>query len=267
VTFKIPKPIMPTESELRITSAKWLSVVGPTLIDQWPADLLKLSAPTVFVELPQNLAEIMFGDHWCEKRRDLAEVAAQIDRVCDWDSKFFRLNSRSAKDSPWPFETLVSCSGREMFNVMASSERMLGDLCYFTHATVKPILCLREFWPEVRPEREFRCFIVDGQIMAVAEYRNRGETSWNREGLSSGKSDADLRQSIDRYLIDVVKPRLHINTIVVDICHLHSGWRLLEINPYGRSDPVGAQSYDRIEAGIPDIARLPEKQADDERAA
>lgn len=244
---------MPTEEELQASSAKWLELCGPTFIDNWPADLLAISAPTTFIDLPKDAVR-MFDMSKAAFIAFASPLAAEIDKSVGWDRHFFRLNSRSPKDTPWPFETLASCSGKEIMGVMRSSERILDDLAYFSHSTAIPKICLREFWPSVTPEYEFRCFIADGETLAVAEYRNRLEQSWRADA----SRDQELRANIDRYLSDTVKPRLHISTVVVDIAIDHSReFRLIEINPYGSSDPVGAVSYKKIEAGIPGIARLP----------
>lgn len=251
--FKIPEIIMPTEAELQRASAEWLSIVGPTLIDRWPKDLLELSAKTTFIDLPQDCASLFDG---ADAFKAIATpIADEIDRKTGWDRHFFRLNSRSPKDALWPLEMAVTCSGKEIVQIMACSARVLDDLCYFSHSTAKPKLCLRELWPGVRPEREYRCFIVDGKILAVAEYLNLYGTSLDKP---PAKYDHDLRAKIDTYLTETVIPRLPITTVVVDVVLLHE-LRLIEINPYGRSDPVGAQTYAAIENGIAGIARLPRR--------
>lgn len=246
---------MPTDDELRVSSERWAEAVSPCFIDHWPRELMALSAPTDFVVLPQDCTALF--DETRERgsfKKFAAPIANEIDCITGFDRKFFRLNSRSPKDAPWPFELPVSCSGKEMLSVMAASERMLDDLCYFSHSTVPPKLCLREFWPGVRAELEFRCFIKDRRILAVAEYLNRHQD--HQWVVPAKEDDASLRSQIDDYLTNTVIPRLHIDTVVVDLCRLKE-WRLLEINPYGLSDPVGAESYAAIENTVPFIARLP----------
>lgn len=247
IIFKIQEP---SEDDLRKSSARWLECVGPTLIDNWPEDLLALSAPTLFVDLPKDIAVTMFD---IGPQSVGSDAANEIDAKLGWERRFFRLNSRSPKDAPFPFELPLSCSGKEMLQVMSCSERMLNDLCYFHHSTATPKLCLREFWPGVRPLYEYRCFVKDRKILAVAEYANCQTELWSAP-LSC--ADAETRANIDIYLNETVLPRLHIDTVVVDIFVGPREMKLIEINPFGSSDPVGAQSYKAIENGIPGIARL-----------
>lgn len=254
--FKIPEVVLPTEEELTRYASEWAERVGPTFIDQWPPELLALSAPTEFVEIQRDIIDIFEAHAWAE----LDDTAGEIDRICGWTHKFFRLNSRSTKDNSWPLESPVTCSGREMLMALAGSMRAFDDLCVFKRSPVSPKLCLREFWPGVNPANEYRCFLKDGDVLAVAEYRNRLSAGWN---APTEDRDRETRAAIDEYLSDHVIPRLHIKTVVVDLCQPNAAWRLLEINPFGLSDPVGAVSYDRIENGIPGIARLTEAEVVD----
>jgi hypothetical protein len=257
--FKIPFPKLPSDEELQQSSARWLARVGPCFIDQWPSDLVALSADTHFIDIPRDMVRMFDSDDYFFGVAD--EIAKQADEVCGWQRKFFRLNSRSPKDAPWPFETLASCSGKEMLSVMRASERMLDDLARFYHSTATPKLCLREFWPGVGPAFEFRCFIINGQVAAVAEYLNAWADKWE---LPMPEHDADLREKIDGYLVKTVIPRLHLQTVVIDLAMLNGrDLRLLEINPYGLSDPVGAVSYEFIERGIGGIARLSREAGDE----
>lgn len=253
----------PTPEERRAASEAWAARVRDTFIDRWPKDLAALSMPTRLVRFDKELAKAMFDGSPATWKRGHVELAAEIDAICGWDRKFFRLNSRSPKDFPWPFEVPISCSGREMLSVFASSERALDDIVMFYDAPDPLFICLRDWVPGMQPAWEFRCFVKDGDLLAVAEY--------GLEGLHF-EPDADpaFRRIIDRYFAETVRPRLHIDTVVFDV-YVGGGLAagdapmLIEINPYGLSDPVGAGSYDAIERGISGIARrpLPASQACD----
>lgn len=245
----IPDLKPPSEDELRASAVRWQERIGPLLIDRWPKELLALSTPTIFLPFPRVLTR----EWWHEEQPGWSPAAAvfaeDIDRACGWEMKFFRLNSRSPKDAMWPLESLITCSGKIVLQVMRGSERMLDDLVMFERADVEPVLCLRDVMYGCDPGRELRVFVRDGQVKAVAEYGHEPTLRSPRE------KDEDLRERAERYVLDVAGPHLPMSTIVVDLFIKGDGFQLIEINPFGLSDPVGAISYDAIDEGIPGIAR------------
>ena len=260
--FKNFMPRMPSEQELQESALQWEKVSGPCMLGNWPDDLAALSMPTQYVELPRNNGALYEHRTFLDHARP---IAAKIDEIVGFDHVFFRLNSRSPKDSAWPMEIPVSCSGKVMMNVIATSERCLEDLGRMRYTITTPKICLREYQPGMQWRGEYRVFIKDRNVLAVAEYAN-GRTP----ELHQIDDDHDrwIRQAIDDYLASTVIPRLHLDTVVVDLWHRHwqksSPFMLIEINPYGLSDPVGAQSYHAIERGIPSIARLPRGAVEDD---
>ena len=130
-------PRMPTPAEMRQSALAWQAVAGPTMLCQWPADLMALSASTTFVELPRNnealFDQTTFAAH-------ATPIAAEIDAILGFERRFFRLNSRSPKDAPLPLEIPVSCSGKEILSVIAASERCLTDLS--PHSPSKSLISL-----------------------------------------------------------------------------------------------------------------------------
>ena len=251
-TFDIIAPKNPTKEELREANKPWAERIAPLLIDRWPAKLLALSMPTKFVPMPKGMLDDMFEARgWTDRTKSLAVA---VDEALGFDRHFFRLNSRSPKDAPWPFEAPITCSGKEVVSVMRASERMLDDLCHFEHTDLEPVICLREQAFGLRPDVELRCFVKEGKVLAVAEYGHEPVLA------TPVSADADLRKAAERYVLDVAGPHLPNDTVVVDIWmkpELGRPFSLIEINPYGWSDPVGAISYEAIEAGIPGIARHP----------
>jgi len=239
--FAAMKP--PTPEEHRAASLSWLARVGPTLIDQWPADVLALSAPTIFVPAPMETMRGLFGDQgsW---RPGAAELAAELDGHMGWKRRFFRLNSRSPKDATWPFKLPVTCSGREVLSVMGASERVLDDLVHLNYLPEQPaFICLREFDHRIRPSDEYRCFVRDGDLVAVTHY---DYTNPIGAPLDGGQA---IRARIDAYFTETLKPRLHIATVVFDVALSYDGAVILiELNPYGMSDPCWLGSYAGVEA-------------------
>jgi hypothetical protein len=244
MTFKIPEIRMPTDEELRASSLRWFERAGPTLIDRWPADLAALSMPTEFVQFPLDLMEPLFEPKGNEFSREVQEFAYELDAKIGWKRRFVRLNSRSPKDATWPFEQPATISGKEAISMFAGSERILDDLCYFRRIPEHPAyVCLRDWVWGFNPRFEYRCFVKDGDLIAVTHYDYTHPYGGPADG---GKT---IRAAIDRYFTERVKPALPIPTVVFDL-HINSRneFLLIEINPYGLSDPCYFKTYDRVES-------------------
>jgi len=170
-------------------------------------------------------------------------IAQRIDDICGWNWHFFRLNSRSPKDGCFPMSIPVTCSGKEVLNSIASSMRCMDDIAMFDRTNDPLFICLREFVPMMNAEEELRCFVRNGDLVAVAQY-----------GFQAAAFPEDMRARVDEFFAQHIKPHLPIQDLVFDVWPQYEKIMLIEINPYGLSDPVGARSYDEIERGIPGIA-------------
>ena len=238
---------MPTPQEHRETSLKWLSRVQPTLIDQWPAELAALSMPTDLVKLDSGeffhaLCKWHDADEGIPEY--IRELAALLDEKIGWNRKFVRLNSRSPKDWPWPYEVPATLSGKEAVSMLASSERVLDDMLEFKYVPEQPAyICLREWVHWIRGTNEFRCFVKHGDLIAVTHYDYRKPVpQWVVDEAKA------LRASIDGFFSEKLRPTLPIDTVVFDVAlNRDRQLLLIEINPYGLSDPCWFGSYAEVE--------------------
>lgn len=241
--FKVPSLKVPTHEELRASSLRWFERTGPTLIDRWPADLAALSMPTEFVKFPVGTMEPLFEFNGDEPHPSVMALAQELDAKIGWKRRFVRLNSRSPKDATWPFEAPATISGKEAVSMMAGSERILDDLCYFRRIPEHPAyVCLRDWVYGFRTENEYRCFVRDGKLIAVTHYDYTKPWSGPEDG---GKT---IRESIDAWFTNMLRSRLPIDTVVFDI-HINDdgSFLLIEINPYGLSDPCHFGDYQSVE--------------------
>lgn len=241
--FKIPEIVMPTAEQMRASSLRWFERIGPTLIDRWPAELAALSMPTEFVRFPLEVMEPLFEQKGDQPAKIIQDLASELDAKIGWKRRFVRLNSRSPKDATWPFEVPATISGKEALSMMAGSERMLDDLCYFRHIPEHPAyICLRDWVWGFQTENEYRCFVKDGELIAVTHYDYTHPWAGPEDG------GAEMRVAINSWFDIALRPRLHIQTVVFDLHAHHDGsFLLIEINPYGLSDPCHFGSYERVE--------------------
>lgn len=243
--FKIPDLVMPTDEQLRASSLRWFDRIGPTLIDRWPAELAALSMPTELVPFPVELLEPLFEPTKHGFSNAVRDFTRELDDKIGWDRRFVRLNSRSPKDSTWPFEVPATISGKEAISMFAGSERMLDDLCYFRRIPdIAPAyICLREWVYGFRTEQEYRCFVKDGDLIAVTHY------DYTKPWAGPDDGGKELRGRIETWFAEKVKPALPIQTVVFDLHENHDGsFLLIEINPYGLSDPCHFKTYEAVES-------------------
>jgi len=240
-TFTIPEPRMPTLEEHRATSAAWLKRIGPCLYENWSQSLKDLSFRTAVVELTRTDQETLWN--MFDKERDEAELARLSERIdaaikaFDQKGCFVRLSSRSPKDFYFPGIPLLK-SGAEVTTALLGSMRILDDLMEYRYADTPCYLLLRQYHA-IPPEEEFRCFIRDREVVGITQYHYRDYFP---------QLDTDRGLILDRiqqFLEYLVLPNLHIDTVVVDIW-LRADPLLIEINPYGLSDPC-LLSYPELE--------------------
>lgn len=246
IDLEMFEPKMPTGEQHRQVSLAWLSRVQPTLIDQWPKELAALSMPTklVRIDVPAVWDDLCSYHDGNAIGATLISLSRELDYHIGWHRHFIRLNSRSPKDYPWPFEVSATISGKEAVVILVNSMRIMDDLMEFKYVPEQPAyVALRQFNPSIRGENEFRCFVKDGELIAITHYDYTKPTpEW-----VSGNA-AELRGKIDAYFKDRLRPTLHVQTVVFDIAMVGEEFILIEINPYGLSDPCHFETYERVEA-------------------
>ena len=227
----------PTEEELRESCSRRWAVSGPFNIDQWPADILERSIPTKFIPVTD------FDEWWRTYEADekaMAKYAALIDEIIGFDMHFVRMNSRSPKDASYP-GLPITCAGKQAIWWLSTSERCADDTSLHQHAGKPFFICLRE-WRPIRPGFEFRCFAKGGDLIAVSRYDYRNPSEIPDE------AGPKIWEAAKRFYGDVLGK--HYTDVVFD---LHapgmSDQLLIELNPYGLSDPCLFGTYDEVEKG------------------
>lgn len=234
----IPLVRMPTEEELFVSYSAVYERAAHTFIDNWPDDVRALSMPTILVPLDPDLLIKVFDDT-PDRMPATKLIAGLIDDAMGWDQQWFvRLNSRSPKDATAPGFP-ITCSGKQAVWWLASSERALDDTCMLRGARKPLYVCLRE-WRHMWPDGEFRCFAKDGRLRGVSRY-------FYDRAPAFTVSDERLWEAAERFYQTHLSR--HYPDIVFDLHDpLSAEPLLIEINPYGLSDPCCfAGSYEEIE--------------------
>jgi hypothetical protein len=231
-------PLVYDEDLIRKGARAKYAISGPFNIDRWPEAVRALSMPTKLLEIDANEFVKIF-DHnafgWAALMQSYADM---LDREMGWDQHMVRLNSRSPKDASAPVMP-VTCSGKQAMGWMASSERVLDDTTLMKWADAPLFIALRK-WEPIRIEWEFRCFVKDGMLLGVSRYDYANEPA---EDWDAAMVLGTARSFYEAHLAP------HYETVVFDLAlGVRSGTPLLvEINPYGLSDPCCFGSYENIE--------------------
>lgn len=238
--FKPPSP-----EERRNSAIEWLKPQYGTCLDQLPKDVLELGPKTHFINLPvdREFIEDLFEAE-AGTRKSVIELARQLDDVFGWNEHVAKISTRSPKDS-WS-NNGVTISGKQAVAWFAASMRVLDDLVKLSNIPdiYTPQVCAREaFIPAdgIRGNMEFRCFVSDQELIGISDYDyanpiSRDDSFWG----------ACLSQITDWYNTQL-KPRMHMDTYVFDVVMSTEGWQLIEVNPYGLSDPCFYKSYAELE--------------------
>lgn len=252
----IPELRMPTLEESRRFSEKWIEPLRPCLYTHWPQRFKELSFSTWVEEVTPaetaELAKVFNNDDspWpVALQTKIKRGASRFTNGC-----FFRLESRSPKDNYWGEMTnFRACSFHDVKKLLWS-ERILDDLARYTHLESEPLRLLFREWHPIRKAGEFRCFIRNRKLVGISQYHYAGfdEASYKNKPLAFanvfGRKE-EWKALITEFVARDIVPHLHVDDLVVDMWVDHERKiTLIEINPYGLSDPC-LLSYPELESG------------------
>ena len=232
---------VPTEDELRPHMLERWESQAKEAIDQWPEEIAALSVKTHLIPIDTNEIKEIYDNPESEAWLSaMNRYAALIDEKTGWNRHFIKLSTRSPKDATMNAPT-ITLSGKQAMDWISNSERCLDDI-YMAHIAKKPIyIAVREIY-HAAPGGEFRCFAKDGKLIAVSRY------DYHKEAQIEYPADKIFQQLSDWYEENIAA---HYQTVVFDVelgCYDRDGQPLLiELNPYGLSDPCLFRSYEAIE--------------------
>jgi hypothetical protein len=151
---------------------------------------------------------------------------------------FFRLTSRSAKDSwygigqrdkPYYKHKGLVLRAIDVIRWMGDSERIFEDLLVSLHHEHVPQIVLRE-WIDIKKHEEFRCFILNGEMKGISQYfyfLNEFQTNYFPELIEN----VDFyKESILSYF-ETIKEAIGLKNYVLDVFFMNNKPKILELNP------------------------------------
>lgn len=151
---------------------------------------------------------------------------------------FPKLNWSSPKDTAWisPTGTLKCTSFSDIALLLRSSDSLVHDLCHaYDSCSDKTLsrpphfyLALRKWYPSLRPEMEFRCFVNAHRLVGISQ---REVTAYYPVLL---ERKHELEVLIDDFFIDNVEERFKSENYTFDVyVTKERRVKLMDFNPWG----------------------------------
>ena len=212
----------------------------PYFYENWSPELKKLAIPmTASIPIPKAIVEKLVN----QDTKDL--YIYELSKTMEDSKPFFvKLSSRSPKDFlcigriaiPTPVKTPP-----EVFESFACSMRTHEDLVCFLEEEITPYIHLQAFRP-IDELSEYRLFVKGGKLVAMSQYYFQIVNNLT-------EFEAKRKLEIASAYIGRHSGLFPAKDIVVDVFfNPFNNICLIEINPYGTSDPCLFGNYDRIEA-------------------
>ena len=224
-------------------SKSYIERVKPTYIENWPAELCRLSIAQVPVKLTVEDAKAV-GSNITELctcfppplGQDISHIVEKVDEAVSKFPRgaFIRLGSRSPKDS-WNGHENGFCvkTGKEAMRLLLDcSERIMEDLLLAIKENYEPYIWLRQ-WIDIPVWSEFRCFMRDRKLVGISQY------DYTKHYPEIHKYKDSILWGIERFF-PVFRESCHLDDVVFDIFvkirkrdnTFETEVKLLEINPF-----------------------------------
>lgn len=240
---------MPTKEELYESGIKEYLVSRVTDMNYWYPRYQHLTQKSTSIDLTIDECLTLVNDASKVEEKHPTLLPRLKKHLDTYDNPVFvRGNFRSPKDYAFDNE-LGMCifdNVDDIFDAMVCSLRMLTDYCLFMRVNeipekenygAKPSIYFREVIPDFNKGNEFRAYVKSGQLLALSRYY---------EGTTS---NVDLDKALDAMheVIDEISE--NEPDVVIDLyCHSDTEISLIELNPYGLSDPLLYKDYKTIES-------------------
>jgi len=212
-----------------------------TFMNNWPEALWNLTFPghkAIEVPAPTVRALVARADGDAEGEELLTVLKKRLEVEMENRPWFIRLNSRSPKDYENP---PITMDPQEAIDFLALSLRTVNDLEKMMIDGTPCVIYLR---PPVsmEPGTEFRCFVKDEKLIAISQY----DGALSR--FPEEKKD-HIISTLSAYAPRVIDA-FPYSDFVFDVFFIErENPCLIEVNPYGLSNPCFFWTYEAVEQG------------------
>ncbi len=233
-------PILPSEDSLIIYSKNWWKHHEHINMMEWNDKVKESSFEFKIIDIPLHIINLMLKDNTNTKELNTINnyFIESLKGYKHIDSFFAKLITRSPKDYLDGGYKLSSV--KEMTNALCSSMRTFEDMCVLRRIPEKAKLVVRPFI-NIPKEKEFRVFIKDYKINGITQYH------WDRKSEWINENSYFIEKSIRVFVESNIIPNIKKSDFVLDLFFNNSDYpKLIEINPYGLSDPCMFFDYNSL---------------------
>lgn len=233
--IEIPKPRMPTSEEvMNNTLANW-TAVKPTLLSNLHRQIMSLSIPTRFYPISTDkvmdwIMPLYDGNGDPGLFKTFLEECIEDALHYFPEGVFFKLDSRSPKDAG--VFKITHENKDELFHNIQCSMRLMDDFCIQSYHRELFFLCFRK-WVDMKDEH--RVFVENNEIVGISWYDYTSDIKPEIGRDSVVAVCRSIHNKIDRFV--------DCSDYVFDVAFTEDGPILIELNPFGLSDPCCFVSY------------------------
>lgn len=219
----------------------YFTFVRPTYIENWPADLCRMSISQADIPLTLDQARRL-GSNIMELGESFGSIGGIQDIRELINEQIFkfpqgvvpRLGSRSPKDA-WSWDTSrgLTTADKVIGVLTDCSERIFDDLHLAINNSYSPHLFLRQ-WISIPEWSEFRCFMKDRELVGISQY-------FYHDKYEEVKRNKDLFMwAIRDKFFGTFMRVSHLHSVIFDVFvrirekgnRREAEVKLLEINPF-----------------------------------
>jgi len=234
-------PKMPTEKELQQSyQNEYDRIHKITDMNFWYKKLEKFTIPSTSYNLTKKEIKALIG--LADGKRGSNILYALEEKLKPFlkEVQFAKLNTRSPKDFS---DCLFDNASDLVLALGGGSMRTFEDLCMFYHVKEKCSIWFRTP-TEMEHKGEWRCFVRNGELIGISQYFYMEHFDYTDEEKSML---LDLIPDFSSLIIDRFNEDDFVLYIYIDYSTRKT--ILIEINPYGSSDPC-LFDYEELENNI-----------------
>lgn len=237
------KPLRNKDLE-QISKDWWNNIHKGISVLDWSDEIKAVSRPFEVVDLSKEVIDVLLSDKYPVENKEVFYKAMEgVKTPIKYPNFFCKTITRSPKDSK---PDLKFNSFSDVIDSLMGSMRTFEDLCLLSRIPSKAKLIFKE-WIPIEKEKEFRVFVKDNKLNGISQYHYSEKYDWilqNSLELATG-----IREFVNKKII----PFVSVDNYVLDILvhdnkekGLGLSYELIEINPYGLSDPCLYNSYENL---------------------